>query len=186
MRARESAVDERTALKNQRTSAETAFLRHQLDSRLKRIAEDIRALEAEIVRSVNADPGLARRYTILRSIPSFGPVTAATLLVCLAELGSCDHKQIALLAGLAPIADQSGKRDGRRTIHGGRSAARTALYRAALSAARCNRDMKVLYARLIAAGKLKKVALIAVARKLAVLANTLIREDRTWQISVPA
>lgn len=186
VRARESAVDEQTALKNQQASAETAFLRRQLVSRLARIAKDIKALDAEIVRSIKADEGLAHRYAILLSIPGFGSVTAATLLVCLAELGSCDHKQIALLAGLAPIADQSGKREGRRTIHGGRAAVRRILYLAALSAARYNRDMKVLYARLVAAGKLKKVALIAVARKLVVLANILIRDDRPWQISPPS
>ncbi len=185
VQARESAVDEQTALKNQRVTAETPFLRCQLESRLARIAKDIKALEAEIAKSIEADDNLARRYIILLSIPSFGPITAATLLVCLAELGSCDHKQIALLAGLAPIADQSGKREGRRTIHGGRAAVRAALYRAALSAIRYNRDMKILYARLTAAGKLKKVALIAVARKLIVLANILIRDDRPWQISAP-
>jgi transposase len=185
VRARASAVEEQTALKNQRASAETAFLRRQLESRLRRIDKDINALEAEIERSIKADEGLAHRFAILFSIPGFGPVTAATLLVCLAELGSCDHKQIALLAGLAPIADQSGKREGRRTIHGGRAAVRRALYLAALSAARYNHDMKALYARLRAAGKLKKVALVAVARKLVVLANTLVREDRFWQISSP-
>ena len=185
VQARDSAVAEQTALSNQRTAAETAFLRRQLASRLARIAKDIRALDAEILRSIGRDLGLARRYAILLSIPGIGAVTAATLLVCLAELGSCDHKQIALLAGLAPLADQSGERDGRRTIRGGRSAVRHVLYLAALSAARFNRDMKALYGRLIAVGKLKKVALIAVARKLVVLANTLIREDRLWQASAP-
>jgi len=185
VRARASAVDEQTALKNQRVSAAIAFLRRQLLSRLKRINRDIEALDAEIVKLIAAEENLARRYAILLSIPSFGPVTAATLLVCLAELGSCDRKQIALLAGVAPIADQSGKREGRRTVHGGRATVRRALYLAALNAARWNRDMKLLYARLVAAGKLKKVALIAVARKLVVLANTLIREERLWQISTP-
>jgi len=186
VQARASAVDEQTALKNQRTSAAISFLQRQLGNRLKRINKDIEALDVEIVRLINAEEGLARRYVILLSIPSFGPVTAATLLVCLAELGSCDHKQIALLAGVAPIADQSGKREGRRTVHGGRPTVRRALYLAALNAARWNRNMKPLYVRLIAAGKLKKVALIAVARKLVVLANTLIREDRLWQISAPS
>jgi transposase len=185
VQARSSAVAEQTALSNQRAGAETIFLRRQLASRLARIAKDIKALEAEILRSIKDDEGLAHRYAILLSIPGFGAVTAATLLVCLAELGSCDHKQIALLAGLAPLADQSGERDGRRSIRGGRAGVRHALYLAALTAARCNHDMKVLYHRLTAAGKLKKVALIAVARKLVVLANTLIREDRSWQTTAP-
>ena len=186
VQARSSAVGEQTALSNQRVGAETTFLRRQLATRLARIAKDIKALEAEILKSIKGDQGLAHRYAILLSIPGFGPVTAATLLVCLAELGSCDHKQIALLAGLAPLADQSGERDARRAIHGGRAGVRRVLYLAALSAARCNRDMKTLYDRLIAVGKLKKVALIAVARKLVVLANILVRENRAWQITAPS
>ena len=97
------------------------------------------------------------------------------------EIGSVNAKQIAMLAGLAPIADQSGERDGVRVIWGGRPAVRRILYLAALSATRFNADMKVFYQRLRAAGKPAKVALIAVARKLALLANTLISEDRTWQ-----
>jgi len=185
VQARSRAIVEQTALSNQRASAMTVFLRRQLTNRLARIAKDIKALDAEILRSIEGDKTLARRYTILLSIPGIGAVVAATLLVGLSELGSCDHKQIALLAGLAPLADQSGQRDSRRTIHGGRFAVRHVLYLAALSAARWNGDMKALYRRLIAAGKLKKVALIAVARKLAVLANTLIREDRLWQIGAP-
>lgn len=186
VQARASAVDEQTALKNQRSSATVTLLKRQLVSRLKQLDKHIARLDAEIVRLINLEDDLARRYAILLSIPSFGPVVAATLLVCLAELGSCDHKQIASLAGVAPIADQSGKREGRRTIHGGRDLVRKTLYLAALNAARWNQDMKVLYARLTAAGKLKKVALVAVARKLVVLANTLIRQDRIWQTSAPS
>ena len=186
VQARDSAVDEQTALKNQLASAETVFLRRQLVRRLARIAKDVKSLEAEIVRLIKADESLAHRYAILLSVPGFGSIVVATLLVGLAELGSCDHKQIAMLAGLAPIADQSGKRDGRRFIHGGRAAVRRVLYLAALSAVRYNRDMKTQYERLIAAGKLKKVALVALARKLVVLANILVREDRLWQITPPS
>jgi transposase len=186
VQARSSAVDEQTALANQRAAAETTFLRRQLASRLARIAKDIVALDAEILKSIEADASLARRYAVLVSIPGFGPVTATTLLTCLAELGTCDHKQIASLAGLAPLADQSGQHDGRRTIYGGRAVVRRALYLAALSAARYNRDMKALYRRLTKVGKLKKVALIAVARKLVVLANALVQENRLWQVSAPS
>jgi transposase len=118
-------------------------------------------------------------------IPSFGFVTAAILIACLAELGSITAKQSAMLAGLAPIADQSGKRDGARVIFGGRARVRRALYMAALSAARFNPDMRAFYGRLQAMGKPPKVALIAVARKLLVLANTLISADRLWQSEAP-
>jgi transposase len=179
--ARASAVDEQTALKNQLNAAECMFLKRQLERRIDRAGNDIAALDTEILRRIKADAGLARRYAILTSIPSFGFAVAATLIACLAEIGGATAKQIAMLAGLAPIADQSGKREGVRVIWGGRAAVRRVLYLAALSAARYNADMKAFYARLRTAGKAPKVALIAVARKLVILANTLIREDRTWQ-----
>jgi transposase len=112
-------------------------------------------------------------------------VAAATLLTSLPELGSSTVKQIAMLAGLAPIADQSGKREGVRVVWGGRASVRRILYLAALTAARFNTDMKALYQRMITAGKPPKVAIVAVARKLAILANTLITQDRIWLPEAP-
>jgi transposase len=175
--ARISAVEAQTALKNQRSAAEGAFLKRQLDRRIARAGSDIAALER--------DEALARRYAILTSIPSFGFVVAATLIASLAELGSMSVKQIGMLAGLAPIADQSGEQDGVRVIWGGRASVRRILYLAAVTAARCHADMKAFYRRLRANGKAPKVAIIAVARKLVILANTLISEDRTWQLRPP-
>jgi transposase len=183
--ARMSAVDAQTALKNQRSSAMFDVLKHHLDRRIERGDKDIAVLGAAVLKRIAADEGLARRYAILTLIPSFGFVTAAILIACLAELGSITAKQSAMLAGLAPIADQSGKRDGARVIFGGRARVRRALYMAALSAARFNPDMRAFYGRLQAMGKPPKVALIAVARKLLVLANTLISADRLWQSEAP-
>jgi len=183
--ARMSAVEAQTALKNQRSAATVKFLLRQLDRRIERADKDIAALDAAILKRIEADQGLARRYAILTSIPSFGFVTAAVLIACLAELGSIIAKQSSMLAGLAPIADQSGKREGVRVIFGGRPRVRRALYLAALSAARFNADIRAFYKRLRAAGKRPKVALVAVARKLVVLANTLISQDRLWQPHPP-
>ena len=115
-----------------------------------RAGKDIAALEGEILKRIKADDGLARRYAILTSIPSFGLAVAATLIACLAEIGSAAAKQIAMLAGLAPIADQSGEREGVRVIWGGRPAVRRVLYLAALSATRFNADIKAFYNRLSA------------------------------------
>lgn len=179
--ARTSAVAEETALKNQLSAASTVFLKRQLDRRIQRMAKDIAALEREILKCINADEGLARRYAILSSIAGFGPVVATTLIACLAELGTCSRKQIGMLAGLAPVADESGERQGVRVIWGGRPNVRRVLYLAAISAARFNADMRAFFNRLIAAGKPGKLAIIAVARKLVVLANTLISENREWQ-----
>jgi transposase len=183
--ARASAVEAQAALKNQLSAAESKFLKHQLERRIGRAAKDIAALDGEILKRIKADEGLARRYAILTSIPAMGFVVAATLLAGLAEIGSLTAKQVGMLAGLAPIADQSGEREGVRVIWGGRPAVRRVLYLAALSATRCNADMKAFYQRLRASGKPPKLALIAVARKLAILANTLITEDRPWQQQAP-
>ena len=183
--ARASAVEAQSALKNQLGTAASKFLKRQLERRIVRAGKDIAALDGEIFRRIQADDALARRYAILTSIPSFGFAIAATLIACLAEIGSMTAKQVGMLAGLAPIADQSGEREGTRVIWGGRPAVRRVLYLAALSAARFNTDMKTFYQRLRASGKPPKVALVAIARKLAVLANTLIHENRTWELRPP-
>jgi transposase len=183
--ARDSAVEAQTALKNQLAAAEGPFLRRHLARRIMQTSKDIAALKDEILKRIKADPALARRYAILISIPSFGFVVAATLIVRLAELGNSSAKHIGMLAGLAPIADQSGQRDGIRVIWGGRASVRRILYLAAVTATRANADMKAFYRRLTEGGKPKKVAVIAVARKLVVLANTLITQDRIWEPQAP-
>lgn len=185
VQARVSAVDEQTALRNQLASAETGFLRRQLKRRITGLASDIAALDREIERHINKDQGLARRYAILLSIPSFGPVVAATLLAGLAELGSLTDKQTAMLVGLAPLANDSGRRQGERTIRSGRPGVRRVLYLAALTASRCNQQMRAVYQRLVAAGKPPKIAIVAVARKLVVLANALLCQDRLWLPEAP-
>ncbi len=183
--AQDSAVAERTALKNQLVAAESAFLKSQLACRIQELSGHVAAIRQETLRRIKADEGLAKRYAILTSIPGFGPIVAETLIACLAELGTVTHKQAGSLAGLAPVADDSGQRHGVRSIWGGRAIVRKILYLAAVSASRCNADMKIFYKRLIDNGKVPKAALIAVARKLLVLANTLIAQNRTWQSTAP-
>lgn len=184
--ARISAVEAQTALKNQRSAATVKFLKRQLDRRIERAGKDIEAIDAAILTRIKADQTLARRHAILTSIPSIGFVTTIILIACLAELGSITARQSGMLAGLAPIADQSGKREAVRIIFGGRPRVRRVLYLAALTASRFNPDMAAFYRRLRDAGKAPKAALIAVARKLVVLANTLISQDRMWQPKPPA
>ena len=183
--AQDSAVAEQTSLKNQLAAAEYAFLKRQLASRIKQLSVHIAAIRRETLKRIKADEGLAKRYAILTSIPSFGPIVAETLIACLAELGTVSDKQVAALAGLAPVADDSGQRHGVRSIWGGRAIVRKILYLAAVGASRCNADMKIVYQRMTASGKAPKVALIAVARKLIVLANALITQNRSWQPVAP-
>lgn len=185
VRARTAATAEATALVNRRHASQVPFLKRELKRRIDSLRRHGARLTAEIDRRIAADAVLARRRVILTSIPSVGPVVATTLLADLAELGDCSAKGVALLAGLAPIACDSGERTGERHIKGGRPTVRTALYMAALSAARRNPDLAAFYKRLRNAGKKPKVALVAVMRKLAILANTLIRNDRPWQTTAP-
>src|SRR6202167_1524859 len=118
--------------------------------------------------------------SILISIPGVSNITAFALLIAMPELGSLEAGQAANLAGLAPIARQSGRWTGRSFIRGGRADVRQALYMPALVAARFNPDMKAKYAHLIETGKPAKVALTAIMRKLVVLANALLKANRTW------
>ena len=137
-------------------------------------------VEAAILQIVEAVASLADRFAILISIPGVSNITAFALLIAMPELGSLEAGQAANLAGLAPIARQSGRWTGRSFIRGGRADVRQALYMPALVAARFNPDMKVKYAHLIETGKPAKVALTAIMRKLVVLANAALKANRTW------
>ncbi len=118
---------------------------------------------------------------LLASVPGVGPVIARTLLADLPELGSLDRREIAALVGLAPWTRQSGQWRGHSFIGGGRTAVRAALFPGAMAAARHNPQLKAFHQRLIAAGKPKMVALIAVARKLLTILNAILRDRRPWQ-----
>ena len=128
---------------------------------------------------------LAARRDILRSIAAISDVTAATLIALAPELGELDQRQIASLAGLAPISRESGTWRGHAFIRGGRAALRETLYMPALVAIRFNPDLKSVYERLTERGKPKKVAITAVMRKLIILANALIRDGRKWTPETP-
>ena len=181
VQARSAAVAEASALANRAGESRTKFLKTELARRLKSLERHIARLAKEILKRIKSDQGLARRYEILSSIPSFGPIVAATLVALMSELGLISNKAAALLAGLAPIACDSGQKTGARHIKGGRAHVRCALYMAAIAATRCNPDLAAFYKRLRDAGKKPKVALTAVMRKLILLANTLIRQDRLWE-----
>ncbi len=177
---------ERTANRNRIRGCENPVVKRCLNDHLRGIGKRIKRMECEVITLIKADSALWRRHEILTSIPGIGPVVAVTLIALLDELGSCSAKQIAALVGVAPMNCDSGQMHGARRIRGGRPNVRSILYMAAVSAARCVRsDLRVFYQGLINRGKPAKVALTAVIRKLAILANTLIAEDRTWQTNRP-
>ena len=174
-----------TATSNQLGETGLVFLKTELQRRLKALSTSQARIEAEIGRRIKADPALQRRYDILLSIPGIGPVAAMVLLAGLPELGQCPAKAVSLLAGLAPLAADSGNTKGERHIRGGRGHVRTGIYFAALTAARYNKPFADTYKRLIAAGKPPKLAITAIMRKLVVLANTLIQTNRLWTPQPP-
>lgn len=178
---RDAAVAARTAILNQIGASKNDLLVVELKRQLRATEKSIANLEAEIKHRIDADPVLARRFEILTSVPGVGPASAVALIVGLHEIGDLSAKQAAMIAGLAPIACDSGEHAGARHIQGGRVKVRTGIYMAAVSASRCNPALKDFYTRLVAKGKSAKVALTAIMRKLVILANTLIREDRLWR-----
>ena len=180
-RGRDAAVENRTAVLNQIGASKTAPLIRELKRQLRTLETGIANLEAEIRNRIDGDPALARRFEILTSIPGVGPCAAVALIAGVIELGQLSAKEIAMIVGLAPVADDSGQRRGTRAIKGGRANVRAALYMPANSAARHNPDLKAFYGRLIASGKKPKVAITAVMRKLAILANTLVGQNRLWE-----
>ena len=185
VRARHSATVQATALANRLEAAQTAFLKRELKRQVKNAKAHIKRLDDEIQQRIKHDPALKRRYTILASIPGVGPVTAATLVAGLNELGNASNKAITMLAGLAPIACDSGDTSRERHIKGGRAHIRPPLYMAALAAIRTNPHLEAFYKRLRDKGKPPKLAITAVMRKLIVLANSLIKQNRQWQPSPP-
>jgi transposase len=179
--ARAALVRERTAAMNRAGRLTLALLRRQHATRLRQIERALAEVDAAIAALVAADEDLARKAEILCSIPGVSMVTAAAILAELPELGSIEAAAAASLTGLAPFTRESGKWKGQAKIGGGRSDLRRALYMPALSAARFNPDLKAVYDRLRARGKPAKLALVAVMRRLVILANVLVRDDRIWQ-----
>lgn len=149
-------------------------------STIATLSAECTSIEAELARRIADDPELARVCAILTSIPAIGPRIASVLISDLPELGHCDRKAIASLAGLAPHVSQSGNAPPRAMISGGRPCVRTALYMAALVASRSHPQLKADYKAMRDNGKPGKVALIAIARKLIVTANALVKANTPY------
>lgn len=148
---------------------------------LAALQKELSSLEADIDDAVRGSPVWREKEDLLASVPGVGPVIARTMIAELPELGTLDRRQIAALAGLAPWTRQSGTWKGRSFIGGGRAAVRAALFTGAMVAARHNPDLKAFRDRLVAAGKPKIVAIVAVARKLLTILNAIIRDGKPWR-----
>lgn len=165
--------------------AESQRLEHADARAAKSIRSVLRLLERQLHDiERDTDAHLERHFKaqrkLLDSVKGVGAVTTLTLLSTLPELGKLARKPIAKLVGVAPLADDSGKRRGARHIWGGRAEVRSALYMATLSAMRYNPVIAPYYQRLIAAGKPKKVAMVACMRKLLTILNAMLRDNASW------
>jgi transposase len=147
---------------------------------LKALQKELSDLEAQIREAVRSSPVWREKEELLKSVPGVGPVIASRLIAEMPELGKLSRREVAALAGLAPWTRESGKWKGQSFIGGGRAGVRSALFMGAMVAMQHNPVLKAFYQRLIAAGKVKMVALIAVARKLLTILNAIIRDQKPW------
>ena len=148
---------------------------------LDALQRELSELDQEIEDDVRGSPAWREKEDLLASVPGIGPTIARTLIAEMPELGRLDRREVAALAGLAPWTRQSGQWKGRSFIGGGRASVRAALYMGAVTASRHNPTLKAFRDRLIAAGKPKLVAIIAVARKLLTILNAIIRDNAPWR-----
>jgi len=144
------------------------------------LTEALEKIDKDISRNIRKGPLWKEKETILTSTPGSGPVISCTLVAALPELGTLNRKAIAALVGLAPFNRDSGAYRGRRTIWGGRSHVRAALYMGTVSAIKFNPAIRSFYKRLVDAGKAKKLAITACMRKLLTILNTMMKNKATW------
>jgi len=167
--------------KNRRSAARSKALRDDIDAHIKWLQERIESLDKDLDQRIRQSPLWREKEALLRSVPGVGPIVSRTLMAELPELGALTRKEIAALAGLAPFNQDSGKRQGKRVIWGGRATVRGVLYMATLTAIRWNPVIRTHYERLVAAGKHKKVALVACMRKLLVILNAMVKSGNFWR-----
>jgi transposase len=178
--ARAALVKDRTATLNRQKQMLSAILKRLATQKLKQIERQLATIDTALCALRDADAALKARFDILVSIPGIGAATALAMLIEMPEIGTMDNPQAASLAGLAPVARDSGNWRGKRSIRAGRAGFRQAIYMPALVATRFNPDFKAKYQAMITAGKPAKVAITAIMRKLVVLANALLKAGRCW------
>lgn len=182
---RDALVRERIVLVTRLQSLKLTLTLTLVRARLRLVARQLTRVEAEIAARIAADKTLARTRDILASIPGFGAIGAAALLIGMPEIGTLSARRCASLAGLAPMTRESGRWRGQAHIQGGRHSLRRALYMPALSACRHNPDLARKYRALREKGKPAKLALTAIMRSLLELANALVKADRVWTPKAP-
>jgi transposase len=181
---RRQLVQMRTAEDNRLKQAAGTLVRQSIQAVQQALAKQLEQFDDDLQKTIEQTPAWREKENLLRSVPGVGPRTASTLLVELPELGDCSRQQIAALVGVAPFNRDSGRFRGQRTISGGRTTVRSALYMATLVATKHNPVIRSLYQRLQKAGKRKKVALVACMRKMLCILNAVLRDGTPWKTAI--
>ena len=162
-------------------SCRSKVMQKSLQAHIAWLDKRITDLDDDLTKRLRSSEVWKTKDDLLRSIPGVGAVTSQTILAKCPELGRLNRREIAKLTGVAPLADDSGKHRGKRFIWGGRADVRTILYMAAISAIRCNPDIKIFADRLKQAGKPAKVVIVACMRKLLTIMNTMLKNNAPWR-----
>ena len=163
-----------------RLSTAISAVRPRIEAHIAWLEQELEDLDKDLRQTLRQSPVWREKHDLLRTVPGVGEQVSITLLAYLPELGTLDRRQIASLVGVAPFNRDSGTLRGKRTVWGGRSRVRAALYMGALVASRCNPVIRDFYQRLLASGKPKKLALTACMRKLLVILNSMLRHHSPW------
>lgn len=182
---RQQLVQMLTAEKNRMDSA-LPPVRPRLQAHIRWLEEELIDLDRGLWDTIKESPLWRAKDNLLQSAPGIGPVVSLTLLADLPQLGALNRQQISALVGVAPLNRDSGTMRGKRGIWGGRARVRAALYMAALVATRYNPTIRHFYHRLLAAGKAKKVALVACMRKLLTILNSMLKHNCSWDPTLAA
>lgn len=178
---RQQLIAARVTEQNRLASTGLEVVRRGVKAHIAFLTKQIAGVEKQMGKRIDASAACRRTDEILQSVPGIGAQVSRTLIIRLPELGALERRPLAALVGLAPMSCDSGAMRGVRRIRGGRSSVRVALYQAAVCSIRLDPRMKAFYARLRAAGKEAKLALVAVARKLLVLVNALVAKNEMWR-----
>jgi transposase len=181
---RRQIIEMITAEKNRLGKARSS-VKKRIEAHLQWLQRELDDINQQLSETVKNSPIWRKKNDMLRSIPGVGPVLSLTLLADLPELGKLNRRQISALVGVAPLNRDSGLWRGKRTVWGGRSKVRAALYMSTLVATRYNPVIRAFYLRLCAIGKAKKVAITACMRKLLTIINAIIKTRTTWAAPMP-
>jgi transposase len=180
MKRRDQLIKQRTMEKQHLEAANDADTIRSIKKFIKAFDKEIERIEVNIKKLIETDKALQDLRKQLTQVDGIGEVTISILMAQLPELGQLSNKQISALVGVAPFCKDSGTMKGRRVVWGGRASIRSVLYMATLSAIRYNKPIRTFYQRLVANGKLKKVALVACMRKLLVILNAMVKKGSEW------